>query len=70
MSNLTLIFAVLAVLVAMAGLRKRREVREDTEEGRLDEPWERDDEPLDMDEIQREERRFWEESSWDEPEEF
>lgn len=28
------------------------------------------DEPLDLDEIQEEEERFWEEAPWEEPEEF
>lgn len=86
MTSLTLVFAVLAVLVALTGLRKRREVKEGTE--RLDRPgldddvlrkieaeghpgssFEGEDEPLDLEEAEREERRFWEES-WDDPEEF
>ena len=28
------------------------------------------DEPLDLEEIQEEEERFWEEAPWEEPEEF
>lgn len=87
MTTLTLVFAVLAVLVALAGLRRRREVSAETrrrggpdvddeamrriqEEGRMGSAFEDEDEPLDLDEIDREERRFWEESSWDEPEEL
>ena len=46
-------------------------VRRIIEEGSLDAAGdEGDDEPLDLDEAARAEREFWEESSWDDPEEF
>lgn len=76
----TVLWGVLALLVFLgwlrirARLRAKREGREPRvddralrrimEEGRLETD---EDEPLDLDEIDEEERRFWEES-WDEPE--
>ncbi len=77
---ITYLFVALAVLVLVTGLLVRRRVREEVddappalddgsvrrilEEGRLE--TDEDDEPLDLDEIRREEERFWDET-WDEP---
>lgn len=77
--GVSLIWAFLAFLVLVAGLAYRLRIHEEVrrrgtglsdeqvrrieEAGRLDV----DDEPLDMDEIERAEDEFWEES-WDEPE--
>lgn len=67
---------LLALLVLIAGLVHRRRVtrferritddmlRQIENRGRVEM-----DEPLDLDEIQEEERRFWEET-WDEPEQL
>lgn len=67
---------LLALLVLIAGLVYRRRVtrferritddmlRQIENRGRVEM-----DEPLDLDEIQEEERRFWEET-WDEPEQL
>ncbi len=54
---ITYLFLGLAALVLLAGLMARKRVH--------DQP--KDDEPLDLDEIAREEERFWDET-WDEPE--
>jgi hypothetical protein len=79
------IWILLAVLVAIAALRFRRRmaarharasgpivdddaIRRILEDGAIDVDDE-DDEPLDLDEIAREEAEFWDES-WDEPEEY
>ena len=78
------VWILLAVLVAIAALRFRRRmaarrarasgpivdddaIRRILDEGALDIDDE-DEEPLDLDEIAREEEEFWNES-WDEPEE-
>jgi hypothetical protein len=79
------VWILFAVLVLIAALRFRRRmaarrarasgpivdddaIRRILEDGALDVDDE-DDEPLDLDEIAREEAEFWEES-WDEPEEY
>lgn len=75
-------WAGLGILLLVAGMRMRRESRRRYEQQGPevdDEAMRRivedgvlvteEDEPLDLDEIQREERRFWEET-WDEAEEF
>ncbi len=73
---ITLLMALLAVVAAVVvplRLRSRKggvgglddaQIRRIEETGRLEV-----DEPLDREEIQAEEKRFWEES-WDEPEEW
>lgn len=80
---LGILFAILSLLVIAAWVAHRREVR-GTVEGRR--PVLTDDhlreilgggsvdlpeaEPLDEEEIREAEDRFWEETEWDEPEEF
>jgi hypothetical protein len=78
------VWILLAVLLVVAALRYRRRlearrargpaidddaIRRILEEGRIDASEADDGEPLDLDEIAREEEEFWEES-WDEPEEY
>lgn len=76
------LFALLAILVAVAGLairsrlrrlRRRHPPRLDEDmirrierEGRVETD---EEEPLDIDEIRRQEREFWSET-WDEPEQL
>ena len=71
------LWGLLAFLVLVAGLAYRLRIREEVGTGDLSDDQVRaieergsvrmDDEPLDMDEIERAEDEFWEES-WDEPE--
>lgn len=70
------------LLVLAAGVRMRRNRREEISDvpGVDDDDIRRiletgvlareEDEPLDLEEIEEEERRFWEESEWDQAEEF
>lgn len=72
-----MMWGLLAFVVLVAGLAYRLRIREETGRGPLSEDQIRrieergslkvDDEPLDMDEIERAEDEFWGES-WDEPE--
>lgn len=77
-----LIWAALGVMVVLGGLGVRRRLRErraDTEPGLDDEAIRRivetgtltvdEEPPLDLEEIEEEEERFWSEK-WDEPEEW
>ena len=81
---MTTLFAALACIVLLAGLAARRRVADRTARERgpgvdddairriQDEGYlsaDEEDEPLDLDEIAREEERFWDET-WDEPDEF
>lgn len=79
--TLTVLFWILIALLAVAWLRLRRRIRDRTRPpGLRDEDVERilrtgrldreEHEPLDLEEIEEEERRFWNESSWDEAEEW
>lgn len=79
--TLTVLFWILLGLLALAWFRLRRRIRDRTRPPDLgDEDVERilrtgqldrdEHEPLDLDEIEEEERRFWNESSWDEAEEW
>lgn len=79
---MTWVWILLAALVAVAAARYRRRldrrrsagapsvddaaIRRIVDEGRIEAD---DDEPLDLDEIERQEAEFWNES-WDEPEEY
>lgn len=77
------LFAGLAVLVLVAGAAARRRIVRKTGRGgaglsddeiaQIEEDGvlvREDDEPLDMDEIRKEEERFWRSESWDEAEEY
>lgn len=77
------LFGGLAALVLVAGWAARRRIAHRTGRGgaglsdddiaQIEEDGllvREDDEPLDMDEIRREEERFWRSESWDEAEEY
>ena len=73
------LFVVVLVIVGFAQVRARlnerlgdrglddQDIRTILETGRLDRS---DAEPLDMDHIEEEERRFWESEGWDQAEEW
>jgi hypothetical protein len=80
---LGVLFAVLSIVVLLGWIVRRREIRETVEgerpmvtdevlrrilsEGELEVP---EEEPLDEEEIRDAEDEFWDQTGWDDPEEF